>query len=703
MATTMLLSPLNHHRPDCCRRVESSSRARIAELEAQVEPLKRQLANSQAENHSKDLTITSLKAQLEKEDEHHRRNENLQEKLNEYWKSRLPPAVKKNHPHALTNTVNNTNNSGFVRDVADEIQRWLFLEGGNLRDVESLLTEYSNFCRSMGMPLDRLFCGGMMLHPQMSAYVWKWEIGEDFVEHEIPHNAFGSDYNPDEPFHVLFEGRAMEYRMRPANDHSNTTIPPGCAWFTRDNYQDYLALPIYHRGEFKGAMAWSTKNSQGFSKEHIQIFHQSLAALSTVLRLHTDDKVMKTLMARLEEEVRNQTRELEQANTQLAQANRRVVSQSRAQLQHFAMMSHEIRTPLNGIVGISNLLLEEQMLPDQVEESIKMITSSGDLLLAVVDDVLDYSKLVTGKVEICLKPTRFRNCIESVLESFRMNKAQMRGLVLRTNTSRELPERIEMDGRRLQQILYNLLGNAVKFGTKGKFIDVAVTVIVDEDSTCQNNKYMKLSVKDYGKGIAPGETTKVFEPFQQASTNDPADGGTGLGLAITSQLVKVLGGTISVQSDYGKWCEFVVKLPLKVSPLLSSETEAMNVSSSRTILVDDSSSRSIGGDLETTNNYEVVVAVSSEPSPKRLRPSRVVGQPQTSSFEHVKILIAEDNVINQKVLQRTLNRIGMQDIDIVDNGQKAVEATERKVYDLVFMVRGLFVLSYDHESLCLIG
>ncbi len=214
-------------------------------------------------------------------------------------------------------------NPSSVHDIVDQIQRWLFLEGGNLRDVQSLLTEYCNFCRTnCDLPhLDRLYVAGMMLPPEVSAYVWKWENGKEFQQREVPHSAFEKpNFNPDEPFSFLMEGRAMEYRM-----NASSKIPSGCEWFTEGKYQDYLALPIYHRGEYVGAMAWATKSPSGFSSRDIQIFYESLAALSTVLRLHTNDIVMTTLQERLAEHLKAQTRDLAEANNRLAAANDRVL------------------------------------------------------------------------------------------------------------------------------------------------------------------------------------------------------------------------------------------------------------------------------------------------------------------------------------------------------------------------------------------
>jgi len=595
-----------------------------ADWKHEVEEFRQRLRHSEAENKRKDAIIESLQAKILKEGELLVRTENLQQTINEVFRRRDDPVLG-----APENKV---------RDIVDAIQQWLFLEGGNLRDVESLITQYCIFCRSIGIPVDRVFIAGMMLHPNVSAYVWKWEIGEEFNEHEVPSSAFVKpNYNPEEPFALLMEGRAFDYRMNAKSDN----IPKGCAWFRESKYQDYFALPIYHQGEFKGAMAWSTRSNEGWSKEHIQIFEHSLAALSTVLRLHTNEIVLATLVGRLEEEVNLQTQELAATNASLEEANQRIILQSQAQLKNFAIMSHEIRTPLNCIVGISDLLLNSS-LDASMKESIEMITSSSDLLLAVVDDVLDYSKLATGNVKAVMRSTNLRTIVNTVASSVQ-TKASLSGIQLRTNMSKELPDMIQTDGRRLQQILYNLLGNAIKFGKRGEFVDFHIDMVHDAETT---TNAVQFSVKDYGKGLSTQDQKCIFEPFQQAASNEGLHGGTGLGLTITCELVRVLGGTISVESEYGNWCEFRVRLPLYADSEFAS-------------VVNDS------------NNNEEKTLTNPSALP--------------DNFEHLNVLIAEDNLINQKVLRRSLENIGIKNIDIVDNGEKAVKVSATMDYDIIFM------------------
>ena len=395
----------------------------------------------------------------------------------------------------------------------------------------------------------------------------------------------------------------------------------------------------------------------------------------------------------------------------------------------------EIRTPLNCIIGLSNLLLEQstkstgrKRLDPEVEDSIKMITDSGDLLLAVVDDVLDYSKLASGKVEISVGPTEIRRIMKPVFKSIRV-KAKKYGVELRFNITEDLPKFIDTDGRRIQQILYNLMGNAIKYGYNGQYVDLNLTVEHTEAYPGMTCSDMKIVVKDYGKGIAKNELDHIFQPFKQSSSNDPAEGGTGLGLAITKQLCKVLGGDVSVDSKQGHWCEFTVRLPLVPSssslpsPSYSKTALLFKPSSSMESRLDEAadgdlfdaadhlddldvdealppsysisdmkkststiSTMNITADYDDNGNdekNELEIHPCAEDDEERTLPHSALGAAR--SVSDMKILIAEDNKINQKVLKRTLVNLDVKNIDIVENGQLAVEQTATNHYDLIFM------------------
>jgi signal transduction histidine kinase/CheY-like chemotaxis protein len=441
-----------------------------------------------------------------------------------------------------------------VQKAVEEMDRWLFVEGGTFEDVEALMTRYSQHVRRCyGLPLDRLYCG-IGLHPKLTAHLWRWEANE-FHHREMPPNVFerrNELFSPDEPFLVLEQGRAEFVRIKDTDGH----IPPQTEiWFREGKYKDYLALPYTHKGICKGGLAWSTKCPNGFSDDDIQFIELTHPTLTTILALLANDLVLTTLTDRMEKEIEDRTTELTKANDRLGQANAQISQHSAKQLECFACMSHEIRTPLNCIVGLSSLLMESNEMKES--DSMRMIHSSAELLMGVVNDVLDYSKLESGNYAVDIQPTDLQSTLESVVHS--CESVLERGVTIRVSYCGILPRIIETDHRSLQQILSNLLGNAGKFSRDGTSIDFNVNVV--EESS--HNK-LRFIVRDSGKGIAKSDYESIFMPFSQASKDSQTvHGGTGLGLSITKKLVEKLGGTVGVDSRLGEYAKFTVELPFR--------------------------------------------------------------------------------------------------------------------------------------------
>jgi len=380
------------------------------------------------------------------------------------------------------------------------------------------------------------------------------------------------------------------------------------------------------------------------------------------------------------------------------------------------------RTPLNCITVLSNLLLDDPGVTDPaLAETIRMIANGCDMLSDIVNDVLDYSKLASHKVEVRNTPTNLRRTIAVVTETLQV-KARELGLTLRTNIDGHAPDIIITDGRRVQQILYNLIGNAIKFGNANpespKYIDVDVHSVSKKCETLNGQgggreyQSLQFSIRDYGIGIDPTHLKAIFEPFQQAIGIDDDQciqqatvGGTGLGLAITSKLVQCLGGTIHVQSQMGEGSTFSFTLPevevcsvrqeneMITQPMSPSEQQ-VNVNRKRTA---DGSVKSLLLESVSLLSLPNVVEVASSDSsctpppspPVAIKPSPgLVAQPgreDDTSLSELKVLIAEDNVVNQKVLRRALERLGVSRVDVAENGQQAVTRTLQAAYDVVFM------------------
>jgi len=231
----------------------------------------------------------------------------------------------------------------------------------------------------------------------------------------------------------------------------------------------------------------------------------------------------------LEQKVLSRTQKLEKSNEELAFANMNIKQASAAQLQHFACMSHEIRTPQNCIIGCSSLLEEAELEPSHWE-SVGMIVSSGNLLLSVVNDVLDFSRLESGNVDIEIKPTNLQKCLSTVVHAISV-KADTHDLTVETKYDVEVPSSMHTDVCRLQQILFNLLGNAVKFSKERGTIEFSIDVVDHQncnsslsyappvDTTNQSGeeafRFLRFVVKDYGKGINRSDYERFSNLFSK--------------------------------------------------------------------------------------------------------------------------------------------------------------------------------------------
>lgn len=233
-----------------------------------------------------------------------------------------------------------------------------------------------------------------------------------------------------------------------------------CPYKGHPDIHNFLGLPLYGKErEVIGVLCIGNKKG-GYSMSDVSFLEPFTATGSNLIQAYGQLAENRRLIKDLENKVRERTQSLQESNEQLEQAHQLVVQTSKQQLQHFACMSHEIRTPLNCIIGLSSLLQGTDMSPLQ-KENMQMITASGNLLLNVVNDVLDFSKLATGNLEIDCKRSNLQEALDATVHAIDM-KARTQYLTLRTVYDPQLPEYVNTDTHRLQQILFNLLGNAIK-------------------------------------------------------------------------------------------------------------------------------------------------------------------------------------------------------------------------------------------------
>lgn len=239
----------------------------------------------------------------------------------------------------------------------------------------------------------------------------------------------------------------------------------------------YMGIPFFSEtGEVIGMLAVANKPG-GYDSSDAEFLDPFTATCGNIIQAYRQIEKNNRLVDTLEQKVHERTKALESSNQDLEEANQQVRKAKELQLQHFACMSHEIRTPLNCIVGLLSLLQESDLTSSQ-KESVNLIVASSDLLSTVVDDVLDYSKLETGNVDINIKRSRLQDTLNSILHSFKV-KAAAKNISLVTIFDPLVPTHIDTDPQRLQQVLFNLLGNAIKFSDENSTVELRTTVCDD--------------------------------------------------------------------------------------------------------------------------------------------------------------------------------------------------------------------------------
>ncbi len=323
----------------------------------------------------------------------------------------------------------------------------------------------------------------------------------------------------------------------------------------------------------------------------------------------------------------------ERKHTEEALIKARIMAEEsmKSKERFLANMSHEIRTPMNAVIGMTNLLINNTSLTDEQSEYLEIIKESSDNLLVIINDILDFSKIESGKITFESTSFSLKNMIQNVVSILNV-KAPHKGLYLNHNVDADCPDMLIGDSVRLNQILINLVGNAIKFTSDGG-IDIDVSI----EKQLEKMVILHFSVKDTGIGIDQSKFNTIFDSFSQAGEDTTRKfGGTGLGLAITKQLIELQGGKIWLQSQVNKGSKFSFTIPFELS--------------------------------------------EKEQEPKETKQKTI----QKIDFSGRKILLVEDNYFNQVVAKKTLKSFGI-NCDVAENGFRALEKLQAHSYELILM------------------
>lgn len=403
-------------------------------------------------------------------------------------------------------------------------------------------------------------------------------------------------------------------------------------WFIRRPMRELKELTKFADGLVQNQ---GLQNHTHYSSGELILLNHTMNEASRILRINSDD---------------------------LEAARRKAEESNQLKSQFVANMSHEIRTPLNGILGLSDMTLSEPTLQPEARENLELIQVSAENLLRVVNDILDFSKIEANKLDIDIQPFELRELVSDLTQPL-ASRLETPKLKLHIEVADEVPNQLEGDAGRIAQVLTNLVGNALKFTESGR-VELQISQLKTSETPDGTQTTLQFVVSDTGPGIPEEAQQRIFDAFAQAEPGTTRKfGGTGLGLSISQRLLQLMNSEIRLQSKPGQGSQFSFVLTLPYSKVHSNTAKPAQVQEAALV--------HSGAPTDEPDSEFATPTISSNPG-------------MAPAVRGVYVLVAEDNLVNQKFIAHVLSRLGVA-FQFANDGLEAVAAAKAKNFDLIFM------------------